>query len=225
MKILLVEDDPRMAELVEEVLTDAHFVVDRASDGATADEWMAVNHYSLVILDWNIPGIAGIELLRRWRDAGIGIPVLMLTGRHEVEDRTGGLDAGADDYLVKPFAFSEMLARVRSLLRRRDRPLEMDLAAGDVRLQPNDRSVWVDGRPIEVSPKEYSVLELFLRRQNQVLSRAEIEEAAWDSAAEPMANVVDVVIHRLRKKIDRGREGKLLHTVRGAGYLLRSERS
>ena len=224
MKILLVEDDRRMSELIHEVLTDALYLVDTASTGELADELIHTHDYQMVVLDWELPDTPGIELLKRWRRGGIGLPVLMLTGRHEVADRTGGLDAGADDYLIKPFAFSEMLARVRSLLRRVDRPIEMVLSADDLSLDAKDRSVRLGGTSIPVSPREYAVLELLLRRKNEVLSRAEIEEGAWDSAADPMANVVDVTIARLRKKIDRGRPAKLLHTVRGAGYMLRSER-
>lgn len=224
MKILLVEDDPRMSALVREVLEDAHYLVDAVADGIGADEHMAVNDYDLVILDWEVPGTSGIDLLRGWRAGGHHLPILMLTGRHEVADRTGGLDAGADDYLVKPFAFSELLARVRSLLRRRRHVLSMALEAGDLRLDSAAHEVTLGGEKIELRPKEFAVLEVLMRSVDQVVSRAVIEEHAWDSAADAMANVVDVTIFRLRKKIDRGRSGKLLHTVRGAGYVLRSER-
>jgi two-component system copper resistance phosphate regulon response regulator CusR len=214
-----------MADLIQEVLEDEGFLVDRAGDGHEADEAAAVNEYDLVVLDWEIPGPKGIVLLRRWREAGYGFPVLMLTGRTELEDRTGGLDSGADDYLVKPFAFPELLARIRSLLRRREKPLAMTLEAADVRLDPLTRRVTLGDEVVELAPKELAVLELLLRRVDQVLSRGEIEEHAWDSMADPMANVVDVTIHRLRKKLDSGGEGRLIHTVRGAGYVLRSRRS
>jgi two-component system copper resistance phosphate regulon response regulator CusR len=225
MKILVVEDNRRMADLIQEVLEDEGFLVDRAGDGHEADEAAAVNEYDLVVLDWEIPGPTGIELLRRWREAGHGFPVLMLTGRTELEDRTGGLDSGADDYLVKPFAFPELLARIRSLLRRREKPLAMSLEAADVRLDPLTRRVTLGDEVVDLAPKELAVLEVMLRRVDQVLSRGEIEEHAWDSMAEPMANVVDVTIHRLRKKLDSGGQGRLIHTVRGAGYILRSRRS
>ena len=149
----------------------------------------------------------------------------MLTGRDKVEDKAGGLDTGADDYLTKPFSFVEMLARVRSLLRRRERPLELTLSAGDLELDRSRHQVKVQGDLVMLSPKEFGVLEYLLRRKDEVVTRTDIEEHAWDEASDPMANVVDVTIHRLRKKIDGGRDGKLIHTVRGVGYVLRSERT
>ena len=225
MKILVVEDDPRMSALICEVLEDACYAVDPAADGETAADLMDVNEYDLVVLDWSIPSPSGIELLRNWRREGRTLPILMLTGRDAVEDRVGGLDTGADDYLTKPFSFVELLARVRSLLRRRERPLRMTLTAGDLELDRARHRVTVAGRPVVLSPKEFAVLEYLLARKNEVVTRIEIEEHAWDEASEPMANVVDVVIHRLRKKIDGGRDERLIHTVRGVGYMLRSERS
>lgn len=225
MKILVVEDDPRMSDLIREVLEDACYAVDLAADGDTADELMDVNNYDLAVLDWGIPAPSGIELLRSWRDRGKSLPILMLTGRDAVEDRVGGLDTGADDYLTKPFSFVEMLARVRSLLRRRGLPLQLTLEAGDLELDRTRHQVTVAGEPIPLSPKEFGVLEYLLHRKDEVVSRSDIEEHAWDDTAEPMANVVDVVIHRLRKKIDGDRPERLIHTVRGVGYVLRSERS
>ena len=225
MRILVVEDDPRMSELTCEVLSDACYAVDPAADGDTADELMYVNDYDLVVLDWGIPGISGIELLRKWRTEGRTMPILMLTARDAVEDKAGGLDTGADDYLTKPFSFVEMLARVRSLLRRRELPMQIVLEAGDLKLVRSRHQVTVAGRPVVLSPKEFAVLEYMLRRKDEVLTRTDIEEHAWDEASDPMANVVDVTIHRLRKKIDGGRDGKLIHTVRGVGYVLRSERT
>lgn len=225
MKILIVEDDFRMAGLIREVLLDEHYAVDLARDGHSADEQMAVNDYDLVVLDWKIPGPTGIELLRSWRRQGHTLPILMLTGRGAVEDRVGGLDTGADDYLTKPFSFQELLARVRSLLRRREKPLDSQLVADDLRLDRSTRVVSVAGRPLTVSPKEFALLEYLLRRKDEVVSRSEIEEHVWDSAFDSLANVVDVNIHRLRKKIDGDRCERLLHTVRGAGYILRSRRA
>lgn len=224
MRILVVEDDPRMSELTCEVLIDACYAVDPATDGTTADELMSINEYDLVVLDWGIPGTSGIELLRKWRAEGQTMPILMLTARNAVEDKAGGLDTGADDYLTKPFSFVEMLARVRSLLRRRELPMQLILEAGDLRLVRSRHQVTVSGRPVTLTPKEFAVLEYMLRRKDEVLTRTDIEEHAWDEASDPMANVVDVTIHRLRKKIDGGREGKLIHTVRGVGYVLQSER-
>ena len=225
MRILVVEDNAEMAAVVCEVLRDDRYAVDLAETGAEADELIYVNSYDLVVLDWGIPAPSGLELLGRWRRDGREMPVLMLTARDTVEDRIGGLDTGADDYLTKPFAVGELLARVRSLLRRRSRPLTARLASADLELDRSSHQATVAGSPIELSPKEFAVLEVLLDRRDEVLSRSEIEESAWDHESEPMANVVDVIIHRLRKKIDGGREGRLIHTVRGAGYVLRSERS
>ena len=225
MKILVVEDDLRMAALTCEVLVDAGYLVDHASEGDRADELMAFNEYDLVLLDWEIPGSTGIELLDRWRHQGRSTPILMLTARKELDDRTEGLDSGADDYLVKPFAYPELLARVRSLLRRRAQPLRMALTAGDLHFDEATREVTVGGQLVDLAPKEVLVLEYLLRRVDEVVTRGEIEEHAWDSMAEPMANVVDVTIHRLRKKLDQSQEGRLIHTVRGRGYMLRSHRS
>ncbi len=225
MRVLVVEDDPRMSDLICEVLRDHCYAVDPATDGASASELMDLNPYDLVVLDWGIPAPSGIELLQTWRSQGRAMPILMLTGRDAVEDKAGGLDTGADDYLTKPFSFVELLARVRSLLRRRKVPLRLQLEAGDLRLDASRHHVTVGGRPVQLSPKEFAVLEYMLRRTDEVLTRTEIEEHAWDESSDPMANVIDVTIHRLRKKIDGGRDRRLIHTVRGMGYVLRNERS
>lgn len=199
--------------------------MDTAAHGAGAAELVGVNAYDLVVLDWGIPAPSGLELLRPWRRRCELMPVLMLTARDAVEDRVAGLDAGADDYLIKPFSFAELLARVRSLLRRPGQRPPVALEAGDVRLDRGKHQVTVAGRPTVVSPKEFAVLEYLLRRKDEVVTRVEVEEHVWNDATELMANVVDVVIHRLRKKIDGNRPGRLIHTVRGVGYTLRSERT
>jgi DNA-binding response OmpR family regulator len=224
MRILVVEDEETLAEALVEALADEHYAVDLAPDGATADELAAVNPYDLVVLDWSIPPPTGIELLRRWRAAGLAMPVLMLTGRTGVDDRVDGLDGGADDYLTKPFSFSELLARVRSLLRRRERPLAI-AEADDLRLDRSRRQVTVGDRVIELPPKELGVLEYLLSRLDEVVSRTELAEHVWDDSFDAMSNVIDVIIYRLRKKIDGGRAKKLLHTQKGAGYVLKSRRS
>lgn len=225
MRILVVEDNAEMASLICEVLRDAFYAVDHAASGQEASELMAINEYDLAVLDWGIPAPSGLELLRDWRAQGLGLPVLMLTARDAVEDRIGGLDTGADDYLTKPFSFAELLARVRSLLRRRDQALVLDLEAGDLVLDRSRHRVTVGGEPVELSPKEFAVLEYMLLHRDTVVSRGDIEEHAWDHGSDPMANVVDVTIHRLRKKIDGGRGGRLIHTIRGAGYVLRGSRT
>jgi DNA-binding response OmpR family regulator len=226
MRLLLVEDEATLADAVAEVLRDESYAVDVARTGSMADELAAVNTYDAVVLDWSIPPPSGIELLRRWRLAGMAAPVLMLTGRAGVEDRVGGLDAGADDYLTKPFAFDELLARVRSLLRRAAaNPARRELRAGDVSLDRPTRAVRVGRRRVELSPKEFAVLEYLLTRKNEVVSREEISEHVWDDSFDPLSNVVDVTVHRLRRKIDNEGPKRRLHTIKGAGYLLRDEPS
>ena len=224
MRILLVEDDPILAESVADVLREERYAVDHAPDGETASEQMAFNDYDLVLLDYNIPPPSGIELLKEWREEGKATPVLMLTARSTVSERVEGLDAGADDYLIKPFDFAELLARVRSLLRRRDKPVDAALEAGDLRMNRVTHEVSVAGKPIELSPKEFALLEFMLTRKDQVVSRGEIEEHVWDSSFDSMTNIIDVLVHRLRKKIDGERSDRLVHTVKGAGYRLTSER-
>ena len=224
MRILVVEDEEELAAVIVEALEDESYAVDKAGTGDEADELMFVNPYDLVVLDWTLPGLSGIELLRRWRSAGSEVPVLMLTARREVGDRVDGLDTGADDYLTKPFSFDELLARVRSLLRRRAKSLRT-LRAGDLELERASRSVTVAGEAVELAPKEFGVLEYLLARAGETVSRTELSEHVWDESFDAMSNTIDVIIYRLRKKIDGGRDGKLLHTVKGVGYVLRNRRS
>jgi DNA-binding response OmpR family regulator len=223
MRILVVEDEETLADALAEALEDERYAVDLAADGDTADELMAVNEYDLVVLDWTLPGPSGLELLSRWRQAGSEVPVLMLTARRDVDDRVGGLDAGADDYLTKPFSFVELLARVRSLLRRRHKILQ-NLSAGDVELERSARRVTVAGEPVELAPKEFGILEYLLTRVDETVTRTELAEHVWDDSFDAMSNTIDVLVYRLRKKIDGGRDAKLLHTVKGVGYLLKSQR-
>lgn len=224
MRILLVEDHQETSEVICEVLRDAYYAVDLATSGNQADEWMDIHDFDLVILDWQIPEPDGLELLDKWRQNGHSLPILMLTVRDEVRDLVQGLDAGADDYLTKPFSIAELLARVRTLLRRRTSSSIEELEADDLKMDRSTHLVTVAGNPTELSPKEYSLLEYLLLHKDDVVSRADIESHIWDMAADPVANVVDVTIHRLRRKIDHRRRRRLLHTVRGVGYTLRSHR-
>lgn len=224
MRILVVEDEPTIGEALVELLEGESYAVDLAPDGRTASELSEVNDYDLIVLDWTIPPPSGIDLLRGWRKAGRQTPVLMLTGRAEVEDRVGGLDTGADDFLAKPFELAELLARVRSLLRRRSRPLTTDLAAGDLRMDRAARRVEVEGAPIELSSKEFALLEYFLSRKDEVVTRSDLAEHVWDDSFDSFGNVIDVTVHRLRKKIDGERPARLLHTIKGSGYVLKSRR-
>jgi len=225
MRILVVEDEEVLADALAEGLRDESYAVDLATRGTEADELMAVNAYDLVILDWTIPAPSGIELLRLWRRAGNDTPVLMLTGRAGVADRVGGLDTGADDYLTKPFSFDELLARARSLLRRRARPLVAALTAGDLEMDRSAHAVRVAGEMIDLAPKEFAVLEYLLLHKGKVVSRAELSEHVWDDSFDSLSNVVDVTVYRLRKKIDGEREEKLVQTLKGVGYMLRDERA
>jgi DNA-binding response OmpR family regulator len=223
MRILVVEDDRPIAEAIVETLRDERYAVDLAATGEEASEMVAVNDYDLVVLDWSIPPPTGIELLREWRSQGLELPVLMLTGHTDVEDRVGGLDTGADDYLTKPFRFAEPLARVRSLLRRRARPLDPPLAVADVVVDRARLEVEVAGEPVELTPKEFALLEYLIRRRGEVVSRTDLAEHVWDGSFDSLSNVIDVTVFRLRQKLDAGRDRKLIHTVKGAGYVLREE--
>ncbi len=224
MRILVVEDDADLAEVLEEMLVEAAYAVDVAADGESAEELVAVNRYDLVLLDWTLPGPSGLDLLGSWRRAGHDMPVLMLTGRREVGDRVDGLDTGADDYLTKPFDMDELLARVRSLLRRRERGLK-PMRAGDLEIDRAARQVTVGGEPLKLTPKEFGVIEYLLGRVGETVSRTDLTEHVWDDSFDAMSNVVDVIVYRLRKKIDGGREGKLLETVKGVGYILHPSRT
>ena len=221
--MLVVEDDVKMARLIRRGLAEEGVLVDIAQTG---DEglWRAeASEYDAVVLDVLLPGIDGFEVCRRLRAAGNWSPVLMLTARADVEDRVEGLDAGADDYLTKPFSFAELLARLRALARRPplERPAVME--AGDLRLDPATRTVRRGGTPIELSAKEFALLETFMRRPGQVLSRLDLLDHAWDYAYENRSNVVDVYVRYLREKIDRPFGRTSIETVRGVGYRLRQD--
>lgn len=220
----MVEDEPVLAQALVEALEGEYYAVDQAGDGETASEMADVNAYDLIVLDWTIPPPTGIELLRAWRRQGRDTPVLMLTARSAVDDRVDGLDTGADDFLTKPFSLPEFLARVRSLLRRREKPLQAVLSAGDVEMDRAARRVTVAGRPLVLSPKEFALLEYFLSRRDQVVTRTELSEHVWDDSFDSFGNVIDVTVHRLRKKIDGEREDRLLHTLKGVGYVLKNQR-
>jgi two-component system, OmpR family, response regulator len=218
MRVLIVEDDLRMASLVRRGLTGEGLAADVAGTGEDA-LWMAQAHpYDAIVLDVMLPGLDGFETCRRLRAAGVWVPVLMLTARDAVEDRVAGLDSGADDYLVKPFAFAELLARLRALARRGEGERPAVLEVGDLRLDPATREVRRGGVPVALSAKEFALLEIFMRRPGEVLSRLHLLEHAWDFAYENRSNVVDVYIRRLRRKI--GEDA--VETVRGAGYRLRA---
>ncbi|MBN8761867.1 MAG: heavy metal response regulator transcription factor [Thiobacillus sp.] len=221
MKILIVEDEPKTGDYLKQGLTEAGFVTDLARDGWDGLELAKAEHYDLMILDVMLPGINGWQVLEGVRRAGIAMPVLFLTARDQVEDRVKGLELGADGYLVKPFAFAELLARVRSLVRRGHAGLEpAALKTADLELDLLRRRATRAGRKIELTAKEFALLELFLRRKGEVLPRSLIASQVWDMNFDSDTNVIDVAVRRLRAKIDEGFESKLIHTVRGMGYVL-----
>jgi len=223
MRILIVEDELRMASLIRRGLLAEGVAADVAPNGEEA-LWMAEAHdYDSIVLDVMLPGIDGFETCRRLRANGVWAPVLMLTARDAVDDRVAGLDMGADDYLVKPFAFAELLARLRALVRRGDAERPSVLQVGDLTLDPAARQVRRGDEEISLSAKEFSLLETFMRRPGEVLSRLHLLEHAWDFAYENRSNVVDVYIRHLRRKIDEPFGRRSLETVRGAGYRLRAD--
>ncbi len=221
MRVLIVEDELKMAGLIRRGLLEEGYAADVAQSGEDAI-WMAEAHqYDAIVLDVILPGLSGFETCRRLRTAGVWSPVLMLTARDAVEDRVEGLDAGADDYLTKPFSFAELLARLRSLSRRGavERPVELQIE--DLRLDPSSRRVWRGDAEIALSPKEFALLETFMRRPGEVLSRLQLLEHAWDFAYENRSNVIDVYVRYLREKVDRPFGRNSIETVRGVGYRLR----
>ena len=223
MRILVVEDDLKLAGLLRRGLTERGNATDVIARGEDA-LWMARAHpYDAIVLDVMLPGIDGFETCAALRAADVWSPVLMLTARDAVEDRVSGLDAGADDYLVKPFSFVELLARLRALGRRGTGERPTVLEVGDLRLDPATRRVWRGGTELELSSKEFALLELFVRKPDQVLSRLELLEYAWDIGYENRSNVITVYVRYLREKIDRPFGRRSLKTVQGAGYRLRSD--
>ena len=223
VRILVVEDDPKLAGLLRRGLTERGNATDVIARGEDA-LWMARAHpYDAIVLDVMLPGIDGFETCAALRAADVWSPVLMLTARDAVEDRVSGLDAGADDYLVKPFSFVELLARLRALGRRGTGERPTVLEVGDLRLDPATRRVWRGGTELELSSKEFALLELFMRKPDQVLSRLELLEYAWDIGYENRSNVITVYVRYLREKIDRPFGRRSLETVQGAGYRLRSD--
>jgi two-component system, OmpR family, response regulator len=225
MRILLVEDEPRMAALLKRGLEDERYAVDISGNGPEG-LWLGSEYdYDAIVLDVMLPGLDGFEVCRQLRAMGRWAPILLLTARDAVEDRIRGLDAGADDYLAKPFAFGELLARLRALLRRGARERPAVLVVGDLRLDPATRAVTRAGEAVDLTAKEYALLELLMRHPGEVLSRTRILEHVWDFAYDPASNVVDQYVAYLRRKLDKpyGRED--IETIRGAGYRLRALRT
>jgi two-component system OmpR family response regulator len=223
MRILIVEDDVKMASLVRRGLQGEGMVADIALKGEDALRMMSATEYDAIVLDVMLPGIDGFETCRRLRAGGIWVPVLMLTARDAVDDRVMGLDQGADDYLVKPFSFAELLARLRALVRRGPVERPAVLEVGDLRLNPATHQAWRGKTAIELSRKELALLQTLMRRPGEVLSRSQLLDHVWDYDYEDRSNVVDVYIRYLREKIDRPFGVRGIETVRGVGYRLRRD--
>ena len=224
MRILVVEDEPAAAAVLAKGLREHSYAVDIAVDGAAAIEQVGSADYDLVILDVLLPRINGLELCRRLRDFGSTVPILMLTARGGLDQRVEGLDAGADDYLSKPYHFPELLARVRALLRRGPALAKAELSIADLSVDTRAQAVTRHGRPVQLTTKEFALLEYLMRRQGHVVSRGDIADHVWDDSFDPDSNLIEVYIQRLRRKIDDGHEVKLIQTRRGAGYALAPER-
>jgi two-component system copper resistance phosphate regulon response regulator CusR len=221
VRILLVEDEPSAARFIAKGLREASYAVDVAGDGATAAEHCHQNDYDAIVLDVMLPRRDGLSVCRELRAAGSDVPVLKLTARDAVEARVQGLDAGADDYLTKPFDFRELLARLRALIRRERRPLLPEkMRAGDIEVHVAGRRVYRRGREISLTSREYALLEYLVRRAGEVVGRAEIAEHVWDEHYDPFSNVVDVYVQRLRRKLDEGDAASVIKTRRGQGYQL-----
>ena len=223
MRVLLVEDEPDAARILAKGLREEAYAVDVAGDGERALELAFVNDYDLVILDVMLPRRDGFEVCRELRSNGSAVPVLMLTARDAVEDRIAGLDTGADDYLSKPFDFDELLARVRALLRRGPALRPAVLNISDMAVDTRARRVSRGGRDVELTAKEYALLEYLARRAGEVVSRADMAEHVWDESYDPFSKVIEVFIQRLRRKVDDGHPLKLIRTRRGEGYMLTTE--
>ena len=223
MRILVVEDENKVGSFIKRGLEAANYSVDVERDGEAGLRRLVEGGYDLVILDVMLPRLDGFNVMKEIRQRGIQIPILLLTARIALADKVTGLDLGADDYLTKPFAFEELLARVRALLRRGSAAAPTVLTAADLTLDPATRQVTRAGKRIDLTSKEYALLEFLLRRRDQVLSRAVIAQHVWGVDYDTFTNVIDVYVNYLRKKIDSGFEPKLIHTVRGFGYVLKEE--
>lgn len=223
LRILLVEDEPSLLKIIEKRLKEENYNVDTAKNGREAENYINSALYDCIVLDIMIPFIDGLTLLRKMRLKKVLTPVLFLTAKDTIEDRVIGLDTGADDYLIKPFSFDELLARIRALLRRQGEGRNIVLSMNDLKLNTITREVTRGNKSIELTSKEYSLLEFFLRNKNRILTKHQIAEHVWNYDFEYNSNIVEVYIRYLRRKIDENFENKLIHTIRGVGYLFKDK--
>jgi len=220
MRILLIEDDQEAARLLARGLREEGWIVDISLSGESGDEMASVNTYDAIVLDWMLPDRDGVTVCQSLRESGLQAPILLLTARDAIEDRVLGLNAGADDYLTKPFAFAELLARLHALLRRSELTRPVLLTVGDLTLDPLSHQVMRGGIPISLTPKEYAILETLMRHAGEVVSRVYLSEHVWEDEHDALTNLVDVHVSHLRRKVDQGPVTPLIHTVRGRGYRL-----
>ncbi|HMZ53331.1 MAG TPA: response regulator transcription factor [Nitrospira sp.] len=221
MRVLVVEDETKVGSFIKRALEEESYAVDLCEDGAQGLDQALTGSYDLIMIDLMLPGLPGMEVLTRLRKEKIQTPVLILTAQSKVDQRVKGLDAGADDYLTKPFAIDELLARVRALLRRGTAEASGTLQIDDLILNPATREVTRGGQRIDLTVKEYALLEYFMRHAGRVLTRPMISDHVWNQDFDTFTNVIDVYVNYLRNKIDRGRARKLIHTIRGSGYMLK----
>ena len=221
-RVLIVEDERRLASLLTQQLTDLKLSVETVHDGETGLDAALKRTYDLVILDVMLPGQDGFAVCRELRRRGLTVPIMMLSARGVLEDRVRGLDSGADDYLTKPFEFAELSARVRALLRRQRPAAPLSVTVGDLSLDPVSRTVNRGTRKVDLTQKEYALLEYFMRNVDQVLTRSMIGEQVWDFTWDRLTNVIDVYVNHLRRKLEEAGEPRMIHAVRGVGYVLRS---
>lgn len=224
MKILVVEDEKKLANYVKKGLEENHFAVDVSYDGEEGLFMLYSNEYDLIILDIMLPGKNGLEILQEVRRKGKDMPILLLTAKDAIEDKVRGLDSGADDYLVKPFSFIELIARIRALIRRGKVNYQTRLMVADLSLDVAAHRLYRNGQPIDLTNKEFALLEFFMRNLNTVLTRTQITEHVWDYNFDSFTNVIDVFVNRLRNKIDTNRANKLIHTIKGVGYVMKEEK-
>ena len=221
MKVLIVEDEAKVSSFLERGLKEEGYEVSLAADGAQGWQLASTNQYDLFVVDWMIPQFSGVELCKKIRGAGVTVPIILLTAKDSTDDKVAGLDAGADDYITKPFSFDELLARIRALMRRPAKVQEeTHLESGSLKLDLLKRHVYVGGVKVTLSQKEFKLLEFLLRHKDSPVSRTQIAEQVWDLQFDPMSNTIDVYINFLRKKIDTAQSGCRIETVRGVGYRL-----
>jgi DNA-binding response OmpR family regulator len=223
MRVLLVEDDADVARFIRKGLIEQAYAIDVAEDGASALYLASINTYDAVVLDLMIPAPDGLEVCRSLRAGGSTVPILMLTARDSVEEKIAGLDAGADDYLAKPFEFGELLARLRALLRRGGATISTLLEVGELTIDTRSHRVTIGGRPLTLTTKEYSVLEHLARNAGRIVTREDIAEHVWNQEFDPFTNLIEVYVNRLRRHIEKVSDKKLIQTIRGAGYMLEAE--